>query len=252
MSSSSLFAKLPAEIQHQIWEEYFKHELVHRIGITKADEESGHPRFLRSYTYATMDASCRQVSLRLARGAMLTNRMAYEVFKSNHRLLDLGFQNPQPAPNILRFPFNAARDLVYLTNLHAVFLSKLCSPGGPCGGKIRRVALLFDRKHPTYQSQSPHWQYAHQGVTEDSTVLEEVYIVMSASRTGIPIDKLLQRQSNEYGFLLWHDVASMPSLTSWQIRLVDYLFKKSEDSLKQAGFPFWDRMKIIRAVDTDL
>ncbi|KAI0380301.1 hypothetical protein F5Y04DRAFT_257882 [Hypomontagnella monticulosa] len=252
MSSKSHFAKLPVEIQQQIWEDYFEHGVVHRIGITNVDEESSHPRFLRSYTYSTTSASRRQISLRHARGGMLTNRVAYGVFNSRHHLLSLGFRNPRPAPSVSRFPLNITQDIIYLTNIHAVLLSKICSPGGPCSGKIRRVALLFNGKDPTYRGQSPHWEYPRRGTTAGDTTLEEIYVVMAASRTGIPIPKLCQGQPNEYGFLLWDGVASTLSLNSWEVRLVDFLFTNSEESLRETGFPFWSSVKVRRAIDIDV
>ncbi|XXH05311.1 hypothetical protein Hte_011736 [Hypoxylon texense] len=252
MDSFPLFGKLPPEIQLQIWDEYFKTRLVHNIGITKADEELNHPRILRSYTHAAFDpASRRQVSMGVVRGGMLANRMAYEVFRANYHVLTLGFQKSQHDSSIPQFPLNRFRDLVYLINIHPILLSKLCSQDRPYDGKVRHVAFLFNNQQRILPSRHPYWQYPWYSTTEGVAIFEEILLVMAASSIKIPKDQLLRGQLDEYGFVTWESVVSLPFLTSWETTPVELNFRDSEKSLKESEFPYSEMTKLRWAIDID-
>ncbi|KAI1407176.1 hypothetical protein F5Y13DRAFT_134271 [Hypoxylon sp. FL1857] len=249
MSSPSPFERLPPEIQLKIWGVYFKQRVVHKIGISKADEESHDPIFLRSYTHTPVDSSQHPVSLRLVRGAILVNHMSYGVFKACYHILDLEFQKSPNGPSIPQIPLNIDRDLVYITNFHSVLLGKLCSPSGPCSDRIKRVALLFNRENPELGFSLPKWGHHQRRTATSDVALEEVIIVMAASRRVIPVDQLLLGQRDEYGFVEF-SAASLPFLASWEMRLAEFLFRKSEDSLRKWGFPLLGPIKIRRVIDT--
>ncbi|KAI1764681.1 hypothetical protein GGR53DRAFT_492731 [Hypoxylon sp. FL1150] len=252
MDSFPLFAKLPPEIQLQVWDEYFKTRLVHKIGITKADEELNHPRILRSYTHAAVDpASRRQVSVGRARAGMLANRAAYEVFRANYHVMNLGFQKSQLDSIIPRFPLNVFRDLVYLTNIHPILLSKLCSQDRPYDGKVRHVAFLFNNQQRILPTRHPYWQYPWYSTTEDSKIFDEILLVMAASSIKIPRDQLLQGRLDEYGFVTWESIVALPFLTSWETTPVELNFRDSEKSLKESEFPYSERSMLRWAIDLD-
>ncbi|KAI0100001.1 hypothetical protein F4776DRAFT_669183 [Hypoxylon sp. NC0597] len=248
MTSHSPFERLPPEIQLKIWVEYFKQIVIHTVGISKADEEYRDPIFLRAYAYTPIDPSQRPVSLRLVRGAIFVNRMCYQLFKACHHILDLEFQRPQHGRNIFQIPLNIDGDLVYITNLHSVLLGKLCSPSGPCSGKIKRVALLFSRETTEIGFSLPDWGHYQRNAATSGVALEEVLIVMAASRHVVPMDQLLLGRRDEYGFVEF-GTASLPSLASWEIRLAEFFFRKSEESLKKAKFPLLEPVKIRRVID---
>lgn len=224
--------------------------LIHKIGITKADEELNHPRILRSFTHEAVDPTSRRpVSVGLARAGMLTNRVAYQVFKKKHRVLSLGFQKPQAGSRIPQFPLNLARDLVYLVNMHPILLSRLCTQDGPCDGKVRRIALLFNNQHRILPSRHPYWEYPWYSTTGGGAVFEEILLVMAASSVRIPKDQLLLGQRDEYGFVTWESVASLPSLTLWKTTPVELNFRDSEKSLDESEFPYSETTKLRWVID---
>ncbi|KAI0179079.1 hypothetical protein GGR52DRAFT_569981 [Hypoxylon sp. FL1284] len=252
MDSFPLFGKLPPEIQLQIWDEYFKTRLVHKIGITKADEELNHPRILRSYTHRAVDpASRRSVSVARARAGLLANRAAYEVFRANYHALTLGFHKSPPDTIIPQFPLNVFRDLVYLTNIHPILLSKLCSQDRPYDGKVRHVAFLFNNQQRILPTRHPYWQYPWYSTPDARTVFDEILLVMAASSIKIPNAQLLLGQLDEYGFVTWESVASLPFLTSQETTPVELNFKDSEKSLKESEFPYSEMTNLKWAIDLD-
>ncbi|OTA87162.1 hypothetical protein M434DRAFT_144064 [Hypoxylon sp. CO27-5] len=248
MTSHSLFEKLPPETQLKIWVEYFKQIVIHKIGISRADEESHDPIFLCAYTYVPVDSSQRPVSLRLARGTIFIYRTCYQVFQACHHILDLEFNSHRHGPNIPQIPLNTDSDLVYITNLHSVLLGKLCSPSGPCSGRIKRVALLLSRETPEFGFLLSDWGHHQRNAATSCVALEEVLLVMAASRRVVPMDQLLLGRRDEYGFVEF-GTASLPFLASWEIRLAELFFRKSEESLNKASFPLRKPVKIRHITD---
>ncbi|OTA57392.1 hypothetical protein K449DRAFT_467771 [Hypoxylon sp. EC38] len=203
MTSHTLFEKLPPVIQLKIWVEYFKQIVIHKIGISRADEESHDPIFPRARRHG---------------------------------------------PNIPQIPLNTDGDLVYITDLHFVLLGKLCSPSGACSGGIKRVALLFNRETPELSFSLPGWGHHQRNAATSRVALEEVIIVMAASRRVVPTDQLLLGRRDRYGFMEF-GTASLPFLASWEIRLAQFFFRKWEESLGKAKFPLRELVKIRRVID---